>query len=106
MGESADDEVKGLLAPGTSVRVRRAYPPGHTRAPYFVRGKIGVVADTAGVHRNPEELAYGIYDGARLPVYRVCFQQAELWTDYRGSRRDTVYVDLYGNWLEAAEEAR
>ncbi len=87
---------------GAKVRVRLAYPPGHTRAPYFTRGKVGVVADTAGTHRNPEELAYGIYDGERLPVYRVCFRQHELWADYRGPSCDTVYVDIYENWLEPA----
>ncbi len=94
-------QVTSRYAPGTRVRVRRAHPPGHTRAPYFARGKVGVIADTAGVHRNPEQLAYGIYDGPRLPVYRVCFRQAELWPDYGGSPRDTLYVDIYENWLEA-----
>jgi len=91
-----------LLPLGTQVRVRRAYPPGHTRAPYFTRGKTGIVADTAGVHRNPEELAYGIYDGARLGVYRVCFRQHDLWDGYQGSPLDTLYVDIYENWLEPA----
>lgn len=94
-------QMKTLHAPGTRVRVRRAYPPGHTRAPYFTRGKVGLIADTAGAHRNPEQLAYGVYDGPRLPVYRVCFRQADLWTDYRGSPHDTLYVDIYENWLEA-----
>ncbi|MGE5524177.1 MAG: SH3-like domain-containing protein [Rhodospirillaceae bacterium] len=92
-------------AVGDRVQVRRAYPPGHTRAPYFMRGKVGIVADTAGVYRNPEELAYGIYDGARLRVYRVRFRQVDLWAHYRGSPHDTVYVDIYENWLERVTEA-
>ncbi len=93
-------QVAPAYAAGTRVRVRRAYPPGHTRAPYFTRGKVGVIADCAGVYRNPEQLAYGVYDGPRLAVYRVRFTQAELWDDYRGCARDTVYVDIYENWLE------
>lgn len=93
-------QVKTVHATGTRVCVRRAYPPGHTRAPYFTRGKVGVIADMVGMHRNPEELAYGIYDGPRLAVYRVCFRQADLWSDYQGSPRDTLYVDVYDNWLE------
>jgi nitrile hydratase subunit beta len=95
------------LSLGARVRVRRAYPPGHTRAPYFTRGKIGVIADTAGFHRNPEELAYGLYDGARMGVYRVCFRQSDLWDGYAGSPLDSLYVDIYENWLEPAtvEEA-
>lgn len=91
-------------AVGDRVRVRRAYPPGHTRAPYFTRGKIGIIADTAGVHRNPEELAYGIYDGAMLRVYRVCFKQTDLWLGYQGPDCDTLYVDIYENWLEPVTE--
>ncbi len=99
--DAREKPVIPSFAPGDRVRVRCAWPPGHTRAPYFTRGKSGVVADTAGIHRNPEELAYGVYDGQRLPVYRVCFRQAELWPGYGGSPRDTLYVDFYENWLEA-----
>lgn len=102
--EHRASKVSAARAPGTRVRVRQACPPGHTRAPYFVRGKVGVIAETAGVHRNPEELAYGIYDGERLPVYRVRFRQAELWPDYRGPAHDTLCVDIYDNWLETAAE--
>lgn len=100
-----DDGAQQMSTPlplGARVRVRRAYPPGHTRAPYFTRGKVGVVADTAGVHRNPEELAYGIYDGPGLKVYRVCFRQSDLWDGYQGSPLDSLYVDIYENWLEPA----
>lgn len=97
-------QVNPPHAPGARVRVRRAYPPGHTRAPYFIRGKAGVVADTAGAHRNPEELAYGVYDGAPLRVYRVCFRQTDLWPGYGGAPCDTLYVDIYENWLEPDTE--
>lgn len=97
-------QVNPPHAPGARVRVRRAYPPGHTRAPYFIRGKAGVVADTAGAHRNPEELAYGVYDGAPLRVYRVCFRQTDLWPGYGGAPCDTLYVDIYENWLESETE--
>lgn len=103
--DESTQQMTPPYAPGTRVRVRQAYPPGHTRAPFFTRGKIGVIAATAGSYRNPEELAYGVYDGPRIELYRVCFRQADLWSDYRGSPRDTLYVDVYENWLEAATEA-
>lgn len=88
---------------GDNVRIRQAYPPGHVRAPYFTRGKTGVVDAIAGAYHNPEDLAYGRYDGAVLPLYRVLFRQADLWPNYDGPAGDTTIVDVYENWLEPAE---
>ena len=88
---------------GQHVRVRRAYPPGHVRTPYFARGRTGVVDSIAGDYRNPEELAYGRYDGTVLPLYRVLFRQMDLWPDYDGPAGDTTVIDIYENWLEPAE---
>lgn len=90
--------------PGTTVRVREAWPPGHVRTPHYVRGRRGVVLDVAGQFANPEELAYG-RDGqpARL-LYRVRFEQAELWPDYQGPPADGAVVDLYEHWLLPVEE--
>ena len=39
-------------APGDRVRVRRAYPPGHVRAPYFTRGKVGEVSCGPGIDQD------------------------------------------------------
>ncbi len=91
---------------GDSVRVRRVFPPGHVRTPYFARGKTGVVDAIAGAYRNPEELAYGRYDGPKLPLYRVRFRQSDLWPGYDGSVKDTTIVDIYENWLEPAKEGQ
>jgi Nitrile hydratase beta subunit, C-terminal len=88
---------------GDTVRVRQAYPPGHVRAPYFTRGKTGIVDTIAGAYRNPEELAYGRYEGKALPLYRVLFRQTDLWPDYDGPAADTTIVDVYENWLEPVE---
>jgi hypothetical protein len=88
--------------PGDAVRVRVAYPPGHVRAPFFCRGKPGVVEELVGGFANPEELAYGRPGKPSLPLYRVVFRQADLWPDYDGPARDTAVIDVYENWLEAA----
>lgn len=88
---------------GDKVRVRRAYPPGHVRTPYFIRGRAGVVQALAGHYRNPEELAYGRYETAAIPLYRVCFHQTDVWPEYDGAPTDTMVVDIYENWLEPAE---
>lgn len=85
---------------GQQVSVRRAFPPGHVRTPYFARGKTGVVDAIVGTYHNPEELAYGIYDGAPLPLYQVRFRQTDLWPGYDGSPGDTTIIDIYENWLE------
>ena len=94
-------EVTARFTAGDPVRVRRATPPGHTRAPRFIRGKAGVVLEPAGSYRNPEDLAYGTYDGPRLALYRVSFLQTAVWRDYSGSPEDTLIVDVYENWIEA-----
>jgi hypothetical protein len=95
--------VSERFAVGDTVRVRVAYPPGHVRTPYFARGKTGVVDAVAGTYHNPEDLAYGRYDDAVLPLYRVRFQQSDVWPNYDGPAGDTMIVDIYENWLEPAE---
>jgi nitrile hydratase len=95
-----------LLTPGTRVRVRAAYPPGHVRTPSYVRGRCGIVESHAGEFANPEELAYGRCGEPRVSLYRVRFAQRELWEDYAGPAQDTLVVDIYEHWLEPAAEAQ
>lgn len=87
---------------GERVRVRVAFPPGHVRTPFYVRGKTGVVERVLGPFHNPEELAYGRRGGPPLPLYRVRFLQREVWPDYAGRDDDTVDVEVYQHWLEPA----
>ncbi|HIC81504.1 MAG TPA: nitrile hydratase subunit beta [Kiloniellaceae bacterium] len=88
---------------GARVAVRAAYPPGHVRTPFFVRGKTGVVTEILGPYRNPEALAYGRSGDPALPLYRVLFRTAELWDGYEWSSGDTTVVDIYENWLNPVE---
>jgi nitrile hydratase len=87
---------------GERVRVRSAYPLGHVRTPYYIRGKTGIVERILGPFRNPEELAYGRSGEPAQPLYRVRFLQREVWSDYSGSSADTVDVEIYQHWLEPA----
>lgn len=98
--------MSGGFAVGEPVRVRRAFPPGHVRTPYYVRGRQGVVLAHAGRFRSPEDLAYGRYDGAALPLYRVLFRLRDLWPDYRGTAEDSAVADIFEHWLEPAEAPR
>lgn len=90
---------------GTAVQVREAFPPGHVRTPFFIRGKRGVVDSVAGTFPNPEELAYGRPGLPPQPLYRVRFRQADLWPNYRGARNDTAVVDIFEHWLDRSEQA-
>jgi nitrile hydratase len=84
------------------VRVRLAFPPGHVRTPFYIRGKTGIVERVLGPFRNPEELAYGRSGAPAQPLYRVRFAQNEVWPDYTGSDADTVDIEIYQHWLEPA----
>jgi nitrile hydratase len=87
---------------GDRVSVRAAFPPGHVRTPYFVRGKAGTIVDIAGAFANPEELAYGRDGRPGIPLYHVLFRQTDLWPGYAGSTTDTAVVAIYEHWLEPA----
>lgn len=89
--------------PGDRVRVRRSFPIGHVRTPYYVRGKAGLVERACGSFPNPEELAYARPGLPALPLYRVQFLQRDLWPDYAGHPADVLVAEIYQHWLEAVE---
>jgi nitrile hydratase subunit beta len=95
----ADSPAPRFVA-GDRVAVRRAYPPGHVRTPFYIRGKTGVVERLCGIYGNPEELAYARPGLPRQPLYRVRFLQREVWPAYCGHPEDTVDVEIYQHWLE------
>ena len=91
------------FATGDAVRVSQRAVLGHCRTPFYLRGKRGVIADVHGRFRNPEQLAYH-KPGLPAPVlYKVRFDQAELWPDYGGAPGDHVEADIYEHWLEPVE---
>lgn len=89
--------------PGDRVVVRSAYPIGHVRTPYYIRGKHGMIERVCGTFANPEELAYARSGEPRQPLYRVRFQQREVWPDYAGRADDVVEIEIYEHWLEPGE---
>ena len=99
---SFPDAAEPRFRPGDHVAVRVVYPLGHVRTPYYIRGKSGIVERLCGVFGNPEELAYGRTGVPRQPLYRVRFQQRDIWPGYAGQLADTVDVDIYQHWLESA----
>jgi nitrile hydratase subunit beta len=94
--------AEGQFQAGERVRVIQAYPLGHVRTPFYIRGKTGIIERYCGSFPNPEELSQ-MRDGLpRQPLYRVKFRQSELWPDYAGSPHDVVEVEIYQHWLEKA----
>lgn len=89
------------FAVGDVVRVMRAYPPGHVRTPFYVRGKTGAIERVCGAFPNPEELAYNRVSAPRT-LYRVRFAMRELWPVYFSTSEDVVEVEIYEHWLAPA----
>lgn len=91
-----------VFHPGDRVRVRAAFPPGHLRTPYYIRGKAGVIERVLRPFPNPEERAYGRSGTPAVLLYRVRFLQRDVWPDYAGQPDDTVDLEIYQHWLEPA----
>ena len=97
--------VPARFKAGDRVRVRRAYPPGHVRTPWYIRGLTGTIERFCGTYPNPEELAYARSGAPAQPLYRVRFLQCEVWSGYAGLPQDTVDIEIYQHWLDLAQEA-
>ena len=97
-----DADVPPRFRPGEDVRARNLHPPGHTRLPRYTRGKTGVVKRDNGVYalQDTDEAGQAI-DRPPQHVYTVRFAARDLWGE-RASARDTVYVDLWEDYLEPA----
>ena len=88
------------FAPGERVRVAARPVLGHCRTPWYLRGKTGVVAAVQGTFRNPELLAYHKPGLPAQVLYKVRFEQADLWGHYAGPASDHLEADIYEHWLE------
>ncbi|UXX82753.1 nitrile hydratase subunit beta [Roseovarius pelagicus] len=81
------------------VRVRSLYPPGHVRAPAYLRGRTGEVERALGCFANPEQLAYAL-KAEQKRLFRVRFTMAELWGADAERPEDTLDAEIYEHWLE------
>ena len=93
---------KAAFKLGQRVRARNINPAGHTRSPRYARGKVGTVVRYNGAFALQDTDTYGIWLGGRAQeVYTVRFAARELW-GAQASSRDSVYVDLWEDYLERA----
>lgn len=90
-----------IFRPGEVVRVLMRAPIGHYRVPIYLRGKRGTVAcviQPAAI--DNEEEAYGRNAGSKRHYYRIALPMPEIWSDYAGSPRDKLYIEIHETWLE------
>ncbi len=100
---SGDSAAPPRFKVGDTVRVDDRASLGHCRTPAFIRGRTGVVSKVQGVFRDPERLAYHRPGLPALTVYKVRFQQSDVWPGYEGQAIDQLEVDIQDNWLSAAD---
>jgi nitrile hydratase len=93
-------DVPARFRPGDRVRARNRHPTGHTREPRYVCGRVGVIHEHHGAHLFPDLSAEGVRVGRHL--YSVRFEATELWGE-NANGKSAVYVDLWEDYLEAAE---
>ena len=87
------------LKTGTPVRILDRMPPGHVRAPAYLRGKRGIIERAIAPFKNPEQLAYGL-DASERMLYRVQFRAAEVWGSAAERAEDVVEAEIYAHWIE------
>jgi len=88
---------------GAAVKVRTGTPTGHCRTPYYLRGLRGRVSVVLGPFLDPEKLGHGLPGYPRRVLYRVQFDQRNIWPDYKGAPGDTLAADILEHWLDPAE---
>jgi nitrile hydratase subunit beta len=100
ISSSHDPAVRPSFKVGQRVRARNINPTGHTRLPRYARGKTGVIMRDHGVYVFPDTNAH--FQGEkRQHVYSVRFTARELWGE-GVSRRDSVYIDMWDDYLDRA----
>ena len=85
---------------GQRVRARNMHPAGHTRLPRYVRAKLGTIERDHGVFVFPDANAHGLGEKPQH-VYSVRFTARELWGE-QAAARDSVYLDMWDDYLEPA----
>ena len=93
-------EVTARFQVGDRVRGLNIHPTTHTRMPRYTRGKTGIVERDRGVFALPDNEVYDL-DPKPQHVYLVRFMARELWGE-EASAHDSLYIDMWGDYLEPA----
>jgi nitrile hydratase len=92
--------------PGDRVLIDDRSAVGHCRTPRYLRGHIGEVTEIQGAFRDPELLAYHRPGLPARVLYKVRFQQHDLWPAYAGPPTDRLEADIYEHWLRPVPTER
>lgn len=92
-----DISTPAAFAIGQKLRVKIMNPAGHTRAPRYVRGRVGEVVKIHGAHVFPDSNAVGRGENPQW-LYTLRFTAKELWNH---ANDDTVMLDLWEPYLES-----
>ncbi len=95
-----DGKLEPVFNVGDEVKVRNLESKGHNRATNYVKGKVGEIAKFCGSHVLPDSHAHDLGENAQ-PLYSVRFEAKTLWGE-NVDRKDCVYIDLWEDYLEAA----
>jgi len=95
-----DVSVAPRFRTGQRVRARNMHPVGHTRLPRYARGKFGTIERDHGVFVFPDTNSQFLGEKPQH-VYSVRFTARELWGQ-QASPQDSVYLDLWDDYLEPA----
>jgi len=99
-GAKRDVQIAPRFQVGERVRARNIHPHGHTRLPRYARGHAGTIHRDHGVYVFPDTNAHFLGEKPQH-VYSVRFAARELWGD-QASARDSVYIDLWDDYLDPA----
>ena len=89
------------FAVGDPVRTRVMNPVGHTRLPRYARGKLGRIEAVQGCFVFPDDNAHGRGENPAW-VYTVVFPATELWGRDDADPLQTVSIDAWEAYLDAA----
>jgi len=99
-GSRIQVEVPPKVQVGDRVIVKNEHPRIYTRCPRYVRGRQGQVHIDHGVFPFPDRTAHNL-EPKPQHCYSVRFAATELWGS-RANPKDSVYADLFDDYLEAA----
>jgi nitrile hydratase subunit beta len=97
---SRDVPVAARFQVGQRVRARNMHPMGHTRLPRYARRATGTIHRNHGVFLFPDTNAHFLGEKPQH-VYSVRFAARELWGE-QAAAQDSVYVDMWDDYLESA----
>jgi len=96
-----DAVVAPRFRAGDRVRARNMNPASHNRLPRYARGKVGTIDRDYGIFVFPDSYVYFLGDNAQH-VYSVRFEAHELWGDQARKKADSVYIDMWDDYLDPA----